>query len=178
MAAIREDGREQIEVHVAGACIRANEGRWQLLAAQRTKERSLFPLKWECGGGQVRKGEDFPAAIKRQIFEEFGLEVDPLWVIAPYAIHVPEGIIPGVRFLCLAKHGTARLNKREFLRYRWVEIPVPELDWIPGMKEILDANLTIDRLPQLPDVQSTSETSIPAKRPPGFVGLAGNTKAV
>jgi 8-oxo-dGTP pyrophosphatase MutT (NUDIX family) len=161
VAPIREDGPDRIEVHVAGACVRFEDGRWQLLAGRRTDTRSLFPGKWECGGGQVRKGEDFQAAVRRQFFEEFGLEVTPLHVIEPYTIHVPvRHVIPGVRFLCLARTGIVRLNNREFSEYRWLDLPLsaPDLDWIPGLKETLDTHVSPAILNQLFE---------PAPKPPG-----------
>jgi 8-oxo-dGTP pyrophosphatase MutT (NUDIX family) len=170
VAPIREDGRDLIEVHVAGACLRFNDGRWQLLAGKRTHERSLYPDKWECGGGQVRKGEDFQGAIKRQIFEEFGLDVTPQYPIEAYAILVPGTVIPGVRFLCVAKDGTIRLNHREFSEWRWLDLPVPDLEWIPGLKETLDANLTVNMLQALPIPQRPPGAS---KQRPGFVDRAG-----
>jgi 8-oxo-dGTP pyrophosphatase MutT (NUDIX family) len=103
--------------------------------------RSLFPGKWECGGGQLRHGEGFFAALQRQFFEEFGLQVQPKYVLEVYEIHVAtaQRIIPGVRFLCEAREGEVHLNKAEFSEYRWLELPVTEqLDWIGGIKEVLD----------------------------------------
>jgi 8-oxo-dGTP pyrophosphatase MutT (NUDIX family) len=103
---IREEGQEKLEVHVASVCVRVVGGRPQVLVARRTASRSLFPGKWECGGGMVRRGEGFDAAIQRQIFEEFGLEIDRVRVLELYEIPLPKNrrqpIIPGVRFLCVA----------------------------------------------------------------------------
>jgi 8-oxo-dGTP pyrophosphatase MutT (NUDIX family) len=143
-APIREDQRDRIEVHVAGICVRPTaDGAWEALAAKRTRERSLYPGKWECGGGHVRRGEDLQDAIKRQIFEEFGIDVEPYFVVETYAIPVPskDRVIPGIRFLCLAGEGSVhvRLNKREFSSCRWVRLPVPNLDWIEGLKAALDS---------------------------------------
>jgi 8-oxo-dGTP pyrophosphatase MutT (NUDIX family) len=140
---IREEGQERLEVHVASVCVRVVNGRPQVLVARRTSERSLFPGKWECGGGMVRRGEGYDAAIQRQIFEEFGLEVDRVRVLDVYEIPLPKNrrqpIIPGVRFLCVAKVGKVRLNKREFTTFRWLNLPVViSLDWIGGIKETLD----------------------------------------
>lgn len=165
MAAIREDGAEPIEVHVAGACVRHHEGRWQLLAGQRTELRSLYPGKWECGGGQVRRGEDFRAAIQRQIFEEFGLAVTPIHMIETYSIHVPneQRIIPGLRFLCLASAGAVRLCNREFSRFEWLDLPPPDKEWIPGLQEVLDG-ITPEYLDRVFSVPTPA-----AKQPPGFV---------
>jgi 8-oxo-dGTP diphosphatase len=140
---IREDGRvrSNIEVHVAGVCVRPTNDHWEVLIAQRTIERHLYPGKWECGGGQVNYGEGLNDAVKRQIFEEFGLEVEPYALLEIYEIHVPgpKRVINGVRFLCLASDGVIRLNSREFTQYQWVGFPVPaDLDWIEGVKKMLD----------------------------------------
>jgi len=145
---IREERQERLEVHVASVCVRVVKGRPQVLVARRTTERSLFPGKWECGGGMVRRGEGFDAGIQRQIFEEFGLEIERVRVLEVYEIPLPKNrrqpIIPGVRFLCVAKAGKVRLNKREFSTFRWLDLPVREsLDWIGGIKEILDEVATM-----------------------------------
>jgi 8-oxo-dGTP pyrophosphatase MutT (NUDIX family) len=144
----REDGLNLIEVHVAGVCIRAHAGGWQVLAARRVPTRSLFPGKWECGGGMVRAGEGFDAAIRRQMFEEFGLKIERVKIVEIYEIHIPRGqhVIPGIRFLCVANDGKVRLNRREFSSHRWIDLPIREqLDWIPGLGEVIDG-LTEDLL--------------------------------
>jgi 8-oxo-dGTP pyrophosphatase MutT (NUDIX family) len=134
---IREDKIHRIEVHVAGICARESADGWQILAAKRTAERSLFPEKWECGGGMVHAGESFEAALKRQMFEEFGLHVEPWFLVEAYEIHTSKAqkIIPGVRFACLSKLGKVRLNKREFSSSKWIHLPLQErLDWIDGLE--------------------------------------------
>ena len=162
----REDGKERIEVHVAGVCMRWRKGAWKILAAQRTLKRSLFPAKWVCGGRMVRKGESFESAVRRQMFEKFGLEVQPYSLLQAYEIHVPgQRIIPGVRFVCLAHEGEVRLNLREFSRHRWVGFPVPKsLDWISGVKEALDRI----QLDQLPDWTAAESRKPPRKHQVGF----------
>lgn len=172
-APTREDGRIQIEVHVAGACIRLVNGRWKLLAAQRTDKRSLYPKKWECGGGQVRRGEDFVSAIKRQIEEEFGLSVVPYQIIEAYSIPIPgqQSVIPGLRWLCIANAGRVRLHKREFSRYQWVDFPVPKLDWIPGLRETLN-RIVLPPVGEFTDAGSGiagAEPKPPGSIRPGFV---------
>jgi 8-oxo-dGTP diphosphatase len=53
---------------VAGLICR--QGR--VLAGQR-KTGGPFPLKWEFPGGKVEKGEDFLAALRRELAEELGI---------------------------------------------------------------------------------------------------------
>ena len=89
----------------------------------------------------VRAGEGFDAAIRRQMFEEFGLKIERVKTVEIYEIHIPRGqrVIPGIRFLCVANDGKVRLNRREFSSYRWIDLPIREhLDWIPGLKEVVD----------------------------------------
>lgn len=151
----REQGAETIEAHVAGVCVRQADDGWYALVARRQRTRSLYPGLWECGGGQVRRGEGFTAALRRQFFEEFGLDVNAHRPIAVYDIPVPwdQQIIPGLRILCTASAGEVRLNTNEFSEYRWLKLPVEEqLDWIGGIKEMLDevgASLGVAGIPRL-----------------------------
>jgi 8-oxo-dGTP pyrophosphatase MutT (NUDIX family) len=142
----REDGIEKLEVHVAGVCVReTKQGQWVILAARRSSKRSLFPEKWECGGGMVRAGEGFEEALKRQMFEEFGLDVEPWFIVESYQIHIPkkQRIIPGVRFVCRTKQGDVKLNDREFSEFKWIKLPLSEsLDWIGGIEEIIRTVVT------------------------------------
>jgi 8-oxo-dGTP pyrophosphatase MutT (NUDIX family) len=160
----REDGPPRLEVHVAGICYRRSNGGFEILAARRTKDRRLFPKKWEFGGGTVQPTETFESAIKRQIFEELGLQVRPMQVMEVYEIPIrgPQRLIPGVRFICEAKAGRVRLNRREFSTYRWLKVPVrAKLDWISGLKEVVDS---VSRML----VQASQEG---AKRPARTIGF-------
>lgn len=164
---IREDLRLRpgTEVHVAGVCIREKSGRWEVLIAQRTGNRQIYPARWECGGGRVNPGEGFDDAIKRKIFEEFGLDVEPSELLETYKIQVKgKPLIPGVRFLCIAGDGEIKLNRREFTQYRWVSFPVPnELQYIDDVKKILDILST--QLCTVPKKAPQSVSVIPMPQP-------------
>ena len=171
-APIREEERNRrIETHVAAVCVRWVSEHWEVIIGKRSPKRSLYPGKWECGGGHVRAGEDFADAARRQIFEEFGLDVE---IVGPpleiYAIRIPHGqrLIPGIRFLALAGETAVRLNKREFSTYEWVKFPVPEdRDYIQGVKNVLDCigpelySRIIERKP--PVSERGGETSSPSR---------------
>ena len=49
----------------------------QYLISQRAASRRSYPLKWECPGGSVLKGEDSLAGALRETKEEVGVELDP-----------------------------------------------------------------------------------------------------
>jgi ADP-ribose pyrophosphatase YjhB (NUDIX family) len=136
--------------------------------------RAIFFFKWECGGGQVRKGEGFESAIRRQIFEEFGLDVQPYSILQAYEIHGGvQRIIPGIRWVCIAHEGRVRLNMREFTRYRWLKFPLPKsIDWIGGVKEALEA-IAFDTLP---DPAPTEAPRKPARRQQLGFGASSEVK--
>lgn len=145
----REDKRFEIETHVAGVCIEQTKLGLRILIAKRLSTRKLYPDKWECGGGQVKPGEDFEEAIKRQMREEFGIDVKPLALIETYQIPTPElpqRIIPGLRFLCSRvnneKSKDIKISKREFSEYRWIsEDEISSIDFISGLKNAISKGI-------------------------------------
>ena len=48
----------------------------QILVSQRAPSKRYHPLKWECNGGAVTKGEDSITAILRELKEEIGLNLE------------------------------------------------------------------------------------------------------
>lgn len=52
-------------------------GKGDYLISQRSASRPMFPLKWECVGGSVLKGEDSLTGAVREVKEEVGLILDP-----------------------------------------------------------------------------------------------------
>ena len=113
---IREDVRLRpgTEVHVAGVCISDKSGEWEVLIAQRTASRQIYPARWECGGGRVNPGEGFDDAIKRKIFEEFGLDVEVSDLLETYKIQVKgKPLIPGLR--ALPEAGRSSSTSESFL---------------------------------------------------------------
>jgi len=83
---MREDGVGLIEAHVSGVCFSGD----LVLVAKRAQNREIYPNLWECGGGQVRPGENFEEAVLRQLEEELGVKAK---VIAPFKAYeiLPKG---------------------------------------------------------------------------------------
>ena len=124
------------EIHVVGAAIRKEN---RILAAQRSSSMSS-PLKWEFPGGKVEVGESHAQALKREIFEELGVDImvgnfidsgcseaDGKKII----LHVYEAeLLRGIP------------AAREHAQIKWIEIPeIMKLDWaqpdIPACRELL-----------------------------------------
>jgi mutator protein MutT len=134
---MREEESFKVEVHVAGICIRKNNGDYEVLVAKRSPERKLYPNLWECGGGQVNPGENFEEAVRRQLKEELNIDVEVIAPINTYEIITPDLAqkkIPGLIVLCKHVGGEPRADGREFTKYKWITInKAEELEFIPRL---------------------------------------------
>ncbi len=148
MPKTREEKRFEIETHVAGICLQKTKEGIKILIAKRLPGRALYGGKWECGGGQVKPGENFEEAVTRQMREELGIKVKILAVIGTYEIvsrKLPQRKIPGVKFLCELQDGVTnqkiKISQKEFSEYKWIkENEVAKIDFISGVKkDISDA---------------------------------------
>ena len=48
----------------------------QILISQRSKNKKVLPLKWECNGGALSSGENILDGLVREIYEELGIYLD------------------------------------------------------------------------------------------------------
>jgi len=146
---VREEKRFEIETHVAGICMKRTNHGVRILIAKRLNTRDLYPGKWESGGGQVKPGENFEEAIKRQMREELGIEVNILTIVSTYEILTPklsQMKIPGLKFLCTpASEKSAegvKINPKEFSEYKWItEHEIDQFEFIRGVKKDMVAAL-------------------------------------
>ncbi len=128
---MREEERFELEVHVAPICFRKSNGELEVLIAKRSPTRKLYPNKWECGGGQVRPGENFEEAAKRQIKQELDVDVEIIALHSCYEIlapTLPQKKIPGIQFVCRVTGGEPKINSKEHTEWCWH--PVSDLDAI------------------------------------------------
>ena len=106
------------------AGVMTNQG--QVLIAQR-KEDAARGLLWEFPGGKLREGEEPREALRRELREELGIEVE-VGTIFEVVFHVyPEYPILLLAYRCRIERGRPQpLGCREV---RWV--PIKELVKLP-----------------------------------------------
>lgn len=150
---MRENKHEKykIEFHVAGLCFRGSGDDIQILIAKRTNNRSLYPGKWECGGGPIHPGENCEEAVARQMKDELGIIVDKAIVFGTYEMDVPDlkqKKIPGVKFVCLWKNyanGTEpQIDSQEFSEWKWQLVDnLNEVDFIQNVDDDIRNGLKV-----------------------------------
>ncbi len=91
------------------------------------KENDTFPLLWEFPGGSVEKKETLKEAIRREIKEELGVEIEPIRFLGKF-----EDILDSLKinvhlFLSRIKKGTPSAQECADFRF----ITLEELDRFP-----------------------------------------------
>ena len=135
----REKIRETPEVHVAGLCVKIEDGEPKALIARRNPNRKLFPGVYEGCGGQLAYSESFIEGVKRHFGLEMNIHVDVVESIHKFyeIIESDEPLIPGIKFLCIYKRGAPKSKNHSEIR--WVTEEELKLihpnEFIPGLKD-------------------------------------------
>ncbi len=96
-----------------GAVIINKEGK--LFLSKRGKKAQNERGKWEFPGGVVEFGETFEQAIKREIKEEFGIEIEPVDELAVFnhILKTEHQHWVGVALICKLKSGEPKILEPE-----------------------------------------------------------------
>jgi len=108
---------ETIRVTQVVAAVMVRENR--VLICQRTAEQP-FALQWEFPGGKVEAGEDFPAALARELHEELGIAAKVGREIAKVRHDYAEGLAVELHFF-LVREFAGEIENRIFREVRWEE---------------------------------------------------------
>ena len=112
-----------------------NQNKDKFLVIKRHKNEIAYPGKWAFPGGKVEKGQNVLEALKREVFEEVGLEIeDSRKFLNDFTFLRPDGHnVIGFVFEVIAKSEDVNLSD-EFEDYKWVSPKeFNNLDFIQGM---------------------------------------------
>ena len=102
--------------------------RGELLLCRMNPDRGVFPGQWGLPGGGIEPGERMEEALRREMREEIGVEIENIRsAFFKDCLHdktFADGSVRSVYMIFLLFHCTAmsdrlRLNQ-EFVEYRWV----------------------------------------------------------
>ena len=109
----------------------------RLLVCQR-REGGAFPLKWEFPGGKVETGEGYSSALRRELKEELGIEVQSATEVYRHSHLYPGGTEVELVFFRVDDY-SGRVENHVFQRILWVEIPsLLGLDFLEGDLPIIE----------------------------------------
>jgi len=116
-------------VDVVGAVIRNANG--EVLCALRS-ERMSMPGLWEFPGGKIEPGEEPKDALRREIREELGVDVEVGGLVADHTHEYPTVLVRlRTYFAAIASGGVPVAKEHE--RLEW--LPIRELEaltWAPA----------------------------------------------
>ena len=114
----------------------------KILLLKRSKTAPWMPEKWGLVGGAIEKGETPQAAVKREILEEVGLEIDKF--VKTFSIQRNPESIETV-FACRFEGDTSEieLDTTENTNYGWYDLDEMQyLDIVPNLIEYITLSFT------------------------------------
>ena len=112
------------------ACIDIRDGKVFLAKRQNTGDMGG---KWEFPGGKIDAGEDFVTAIKREMSEEFGVEVEVFEKLCEVTFeHKGKECFVDAFRVHFAEDGLSRrFTLTEHTDYKWEDFnKIPELNFV------------------------------------------------
>jgi 8-oxo-dGTP diphosphatase len=101
---------------------RQTDGKYLLL--QRSAAKDFAAGEWECVTGRLEQGESFVQAVRREAFEELGLDVHVEFILGTTHFYrgdaLPENEIVGVYYGCSIPGATSMRLSDEHCAYQWV----------------------------------------------------------
>jgi 8-oxo-dGTP diphosphatase len=101
-----------------------SEDRYLIL--KRSSEKDYAKDVWECGTGRVDQGESFTDAVRREMKEELGVDLNLEFIIGTTHFYrgdkIPQNEMLGVYYGCTLKEGEEIHLSWEHSEYRWVTL--------------------------------------------------------
>jgi 8-oxo-dGTP diphosphatase len=113
------------------------------LLLRRSAQKDYASGAWECVTGRVDQGEGFEDALRREVYEELGVDVQIQHILGTTHFYrgdpIPENELVGVIYLCSLSHPDSIHIGAEHSEYRWLNAsqatelltaPDPATQWV------------------------------------------------
>ncbi len=138
-----DDNKKHI---VAITALIKNKSGDKFLIIKRNKNEIAYPSKWAYPGGKIEREESVMDALKREVLEEVGLDIENYKIfLKDYTFIRPDNHnVVGFCFLVKAKDDNVKLSD-DFEDYRWISLEeLDNFDHIEGMEE--EANIAFEKI--------------------------------
>jgi 8-oxo-dGTP pyrophosphatase MutT (NUDIX family) len=108
---------------MVGALVRRpSDGKYLVL--RRSAGKDFAAGAWECITGRVDQGEGFADALRREVYEELGVQVQPDFIVGTAHFYrgeaMPENEMVGVQYCCTLEYPDAIRISAEHSEHRWI----------------------------------------------------------
>jgi 8-oxo-dGTP diphosphatase len=109
----------------------------RILIAQRN-ENAPFPLQWEFPGGKVENGESHEAALRRELKEELGIEIDNLKLVFTQDHLYSAELMVHLSFYRIGVFA-GEIENRIFHQLRWTALEdLTKFDFLEGDRPFVE----------------------------------------
>jgi 8-oxo-dGTP diphosphatase len=112
------------------------------LLLQRSPKKDVGAGAWECVTGRVDQGESYEEALRREVREELGVEIEVEFIIATDHFYRGEAIAEnealGVQFCCCVADPARVTTGEEHSAFRWLA-PEQIAEFLPATHWLLIA---------------------------------------
>ncbi len=130
--------------HLEVSCAIIENG-GKVFSAQRSEAMSL-PLKWEFPGGKINDGENPAECLKRELYEELGIEIVVGQRLSPVKYHYPTFSVTLYPFICIIVSGEITLHEHAAIDWLTPE-ELHMLDWAEADLLVLEIYREILKTP-------------------------------
>jgi 8-oxo-dGTP diphosphatase len=128
----REGGADRAVTEVAVGVLIRDDGSFLLTSRPQGK---VYAGYWEFPGGKLESGETVPQALRRELHEELGIEVQEVRPWRSELVDYPHALVRLNFCKVLAWRG--ELQMREGQSYAWEQLPVRSVPVLPGTMPVL-----------------------------------------
>lgn len=108
----------------------------KILVTQRSEKMS-HPLQWEFPGGKIYQDESEMEGLKRELFEELNIDVEPVSRLASVMHTYSDKMIELIPYICVKMKGNLQLKEHASVQLVNLE-NLDDLDWVEADIKIVD----------------------------------------